>query len=282
MSNRETLSRRELLRRSAAAGAAVTPLLALAASHRAQAADSPYGPFKMGIQSYSLRGYRALEQALGQTQKLGLRYWEAWDGHLPATTDPQQIAQAQELLKAHDVTVLAYGVVGFGGDAAANRRRFEAAKAMGIPTLSADPAPQAFDQLEQLVEEFQINIAIHNHGPGSRWDKIQQVADAVKGRHKRIGACVDTGHFLRSGENPVRAVEVLGERVYGCHLKDVKDGRTFTILGQGDMDTVGVLKALRAAKFNDVLALEYEENPMDPIADLQACLATVRSAVQKL
>ncbi len=273
----EKLNRRDVLRHGA--GAVLAPLLAGAAAAREA---SPYGPFKMGIQSYSLRGYKALDEALAQTQKLGLHYWESWNGHIPPTTSFQEAAALREKLRAAHVRVLAYGVVGFGGDAAANRRHFEAAEVLGIRTLSADPEPRAFDQLEDLVEEFQINIAIHNHGPGSRWDKIQQVVDAVKGRHKRIGACVDTGHFLRSSENPVRAVEALGDRVFGCHLKDVKGTNTFTILGQGDLDLVGVLKALRAIRYDEVLALEYEENPMDPIADIQACLAAVRAAAQKL
>jgi inosose dehydratase len=188
----------------------------------------------------------------------------------------------QAKLKAADVRLLAHGVHGFGGDASANRRTFEMAKAMGVKTLTADPEPKSFDQLDDLVEEFGINIAIHNHGPGSRWDKIQQVVDAIKGHHKRIGASVDTGHFLRSSENPVRAVELIGERVYSVHLKDVKDTTKFTILGEGDLDLLGMLKALRATKFNEVLALEYEENEKNPIADLQQCLAAVRSAVDKL
>ena len=70
--------------------------------------------------------------------------------------------------------------------------------------------------------------------------------------------------------------------MHGVHLKDVKDAKTFTILGQGDMDVPGVLKALRTLRYREVLALEYEENPDNPIADLENCLATVRSALEKI
>ena len=276
MSAGPSLTRRELLRHAAlgAAGALAAPAV-LAAE------KSPYGPFKMSIQSYSLRGYN-LDTALQKTKELGLHYWESFTGHVPLTTDPAQIAALQAKFKAADVRMLAHGVNGFGADKAKNRAIFEAARAMGIQTLSADPEPVSFDNLDELVDEFKINVAIHNHGPGARYDKIQSVVDAVKGHHARIGACVDCGHFLRSRENPVQAIELLGKRVYGVHLKDVKDATRFTILGQGDLDTVGVLKALKALKYNQLVSLEYEENPQNPMADIEACLAAVRAAVQKV
>lgn len=279
MSSRNTLSRRELIRGTAlsAAGAALAPSLA----RGADAAKSPYGPFKMGIQSYSLRGYK-LDAALEHTKHLGLRYWEAFGAHVPLTTDPSQVSEILAKLKAADVKLIAHGVTGFGADKAANRRVFEAAKALGVETISADPTAESLDQLEELVAEFKINIAIHNHGPNSRYDKLAQVVHAVHGRHERIGASADLGHFLRSNEDPVKVIETLGKRVHGVHLKDVKDAKTFTILGRGDMDLVGVLKALKKLKFDGVLALEYEENPENPIADIQECLAAVRAGVEKI
>jgi inosose dehydratase len=248
---------------------------------RAEAKDSPYGPFKMGIQSYTLRGYD-LDHAIAHSQELGLHYWESFPSHIPLTKDPAQVEMLLGKLKAADIKMTAHGVHGFGKDAAANRNIFECAKALGVTTLSADPAPEAFDNLEQLVEEFKINIAIHNHGPGARYDKISSVVNAVKGRHKRIGACVDCGHYLRSKESPVAAIEALGERVYGCHLKDVKDATQFTIIGKGDLDIPGVLRALNKLKYKEIVALEYEEHPEDPMADLRESYAAVRAAVEKI
>lgn len=268
------VSRREVLAGTAAG-------LGAALLGRAEAKDSPYGPFKMGIQSYSLRAFN-VDQALAHTKDLGLHYWESYIAHVPLTTDLAQVATFKAKLEAAGVKMLAHGVHGFGTDKAANRRIFEGASALGVTTLSADPAPESFDHLEELVEEFKINIAIHNHGPGSRYDKISSVVNAVQGRHKRIGACVDTGHFLRSKESPVAAIEALGKRVYGCHLKDVKNATEFTIVGKGDLDVLGVLKALKKLKFKEVMALEYEENPQNPISDLRECLAAVRAAADKL
>ena len=125
---------------------------------------------------------------------------------------------------------------------------------------------------DKLVEEYGIAVGIHNHGPGHRYAQIDAINAAIKDHHEKIGCCVDTGHFLRSREDPVRAVEVFGKRVYGVHLKDVKDAKTFTILGQGDLRTADLLRALAKNKYNYCLAIEYEEKPEDPEADIRACL----------
>ena len=142
------------------------------------------------------------------------------------------------------MTLTGYGVVHFGNDADANRRIFEFAKALGLEYLSADPDPASFDGLDKLVEKFDVAVGIHNHGPGHRYAKIETIAKAIKDHHPKIGCCIDTGHFLRSKIDPVDAVEAFGKRVYGVHLKDVKDAKTFTVLGKGDLRTVDLLKAL--------------------------------------
>jgi inosose dehydratase len=231
----------------------------------------------MGIQSYSLRAF-SLAEALEKTHQLGLRYIEIFPGQMEATTDQAKLTGYKDLLKKHDITLLSYGVVGFGKDAAANRRLFEFAKAMGIQTLTADPEPESFPNLEELVEEFKVSVAIHNHGPGSRYDKIADVEKAVTGRHPRIGACVDTGHFLRSDEDPVDAVKRLGKRVYGIHLKDVTTEKQFTEVGKGKLRTADLLRELRRLNFRDCLALEYEEHEKAPMPYIEECLAATRAA----
>ena len=247
---------------------------------------SPYGPFRMGLQSYSLRGYTAdnkpdVKKALETTRSLGITYWEAYPAHLPMTTDPAAIAGYKASTAAAGVKVVGYGVNRFSKDHDANRKLFEFARAMGLEYMSADPTPDSFDSLDKLVEEYGVAIGIHNHGPGHRYALIDTISAAIKDHNPKIGCCVDTGHFLRSNEDPVRAVEVFGKRVFGVHLKDVKDARTFTILGKGDLRTVDLLKALAKQDYRNCLALEYEEHPQDPYDDIRECLAAAREAVAK-
>ena len=145
--------------------------------------------------------------------------------------------------------VSGYGVVHLSKDEAANRKIFEFAKAMGVGYLSADPDPGQLRPPRQAGRG--VRHPDRHPQPRARapYAKIDTIAKAIKDHSPKIGCCIDTGHFLRSREDPVRAVEVFGKRVYGVHLKDVKDAETFTILGQGDLRTVDLLKALAASKY---------------------------------
>lgn len=241
----------------------------------------PYGTFRMGIQSYSLRHF-GFERALQLTRELGLQLCEVFPMHMPYFAPREQWEAMKATVAPSGVQVVAYGVVGFGADERAARTIFEFAKAMGIEVLTADPEPASFGYLARLCEEFKIPIAIHNHGPGTRYDKIRDVEAVLRGQPDWIGACIDTGHYLRSGEDPVEAVQRFGKRVHAVHLKDVKGRTQFTLLGQGDLDTLGFLKALKRNGFKGCLALEYEEKPEDPIADIRECLQVVQRLIPRV
>jgi sugar phosphate isomerase/epimerase len=275
-------TRRDFLQTSAAAALAVAvrPVVG-------HAADDPYAGFKMGLQSYSLRGFKDAGVALDHTKTLGLKYWEAYSGHIPMSAVPKHIAEQRELLASRGVTLLSYGVMRFDADENKSRAIFDFAKGMGLVAISADPAKDkaTFDLLDKLVAEYDVAIAIHNHGPGHRYDKIADVEAMVKDRHPKVGACVDTGHYLRSDENPVEAIERFGKRLFSVHLKDVKTvesggkrQKQFKILGEGDLDVLGCLKALKQLGYQHILAIEYEENPDNPLSDLEVCLKNVRAA----
>ena len=233
------LTRRDVLKTGLIAAGA------LAVGDLAWAGDtpepSPFGPFRMGIQSYSLRHFK-LEDALAKTKELDLHYWESFPAHIP--TDAAKAKDFAKLAETYGVKVAGYGVVHFSKNADENRKFFDFGKAIGLSYFSCDPDKDAFDVLDKLTEEYGIPVGIHNHGPGHKWAKIDDIAAAIKDHSPKIGCCIDTGHFLRANEDPVRAMEVFDNRIYGVHLKDVKDARTFTILGQGDLRLVDLLKGL--------------------------------------
>lgn len=273
-------SRRNFLGMAAgAAGVALAPW-----ATRARAAGDT-GGFLLGMQSYSLRKY-PVDQALKHMQDLGVKSVEFSTGHFPLNSTPEQIAELKQKTAAAGIKILAHGVNGFSKNHEANRRIFEFAKRVGVRNLSADPTEDAFDSLDKLVAEFDIRIAIHNHGPGARYDKIDDVLKAINGRDKRIGACADLGHYIRSAEDPVRAIRMFQGRLYGIHLKDFAEPRKDahgTILGKGQLDVVGVFKALKKVDFpaDAALAIEYEEHPDNPLDDLKQCMAIATEAAQK-
>jgi inosose dehydratase len=280
------VSRRQVLQLAATgAAAALVPGLARASDDK-----DPYAGLKMGMQSFSLRAFDT-KTALRHTKELGLKYWEATPNHIPLTTLPKQIEASKALLQDAGITLMGFGVIGFDGNETKARQTFDFAKAMGLYSISANPNKNkaTFDLLDKLVAEYDIPIAIHNHGPHALYSKISDVADIVKDRHPKIGACVDTGHYLRSDENPVEALERLSNRVFGVHLKDVrtvtdngKRKKIFTMVGQGDLDVLGCLKVLKKLNYQGCLALEYEENEQNPLSDIAVSLTAVRDAAAKL
>ncbi|MEQ8786704.1 MAG: sugar phosphate isomerase/epimerase [Pirellulaceae bacterium] len=285
-----SLSRRRFLALSSAAALGATyfdaPRILQAANLLKK--DDPFGGFPMGAQSYSLRNYNLLE-AVRHLQGMGLHHAEFYRKHLDPAATQEQIDETNKLLAEADISLSAHGVNSFNKDHEANRKIFAFAKRAGIKTITANPQPDdaTFDSLDKLCEEFQVRIAIHNHGPGALYDSIESVKKVVDGRHKLVGACVDTGHFIRSKEDPVKAVYELGPRVYGVHVKDEAKQEKQShnvIIGTGHLDLVGLFKALREVKFpaDGAMSLEYEANPQNPIDDMKQCLDAAKEAIAKL
>ena len=281
-------SRRRFLALSAAAAAGATwfdaPRILSAAN--LNLADDPWGGFPLGVQSYSLRNFNTVE-AIRHIQGMGLHYAEFYSKHLSPDANADQLAETQKLLSDAGIRLNGHGVHGFTKDHEKNRKLFDFARKIGVKTITANPTADSFDSLDKLVAEYDIRIAIHNHGPNALFDKLASVQKAVEGRHKLIGACVDCGHFLRSGEDPVKCVTELGPRVFAAHIKDEKETNTAksdnVIVGKGHLDVVGLFKALRKINFpsDGCLSLEYEAHPANPIDEMKECLAVVKEAIAK-
>jgi sugar phosphate isomerase/epimerase len=255
-----------------------------------------YGGFAMGIQSFTLRTL-PLEGVLDALAKLGLHHVELipetkllfyeLGSHFPVTEDAAEIARVHAALVKREIRLAASGVHGVADEAAA-QRLFAFARAARIPLLTIMPDDEALDALDRLCAEHpEVRLGIHNHGPYFRYDKIADVEASLAGRHPGFGACVDTGHFIRSGEDPAEALRRLGARVHGVHLKDFAGEGFFAegkILGQGRLDLDACFRALRAIGFGPdrALSLEYEEHPEDPIPDVEACLRAASEAAERV
>lgn len=286
-------SRREFVAGGAAwAASALLPGRAL--SRPANALS--YGGFAMGIQSFTLRKL-PLPAMLDAVARLGLRHVELipetkllfWElgSHFPVSEDADAIARVRGALDVRGIRLAASGVHGVADETEA-RRLFAFAKAARIPLLTIMPDDEALAALDRLCAEHpEVRLGIHNHGPYFRYDEIADVEASLAGRHPGFGACVDAGHFIRSGEDPVEALRRLGPRVHGVHLKDFRAEGFFAegcVLGQGKLDLDAFFAALRAIGFGpeQALSLEYEESPDDPIEGVEACLRAASEAAQRV
>jgi sugar phosphate isomerase/epimerase len=251
---------------TAAAFAMATPYAVTAAVTKA--AREPFHGLKLGIASYSLRSFK-LDQAIAMTRQAGLKYITLKDVHLSMKLSPAELQAAAKQVADGGLTLMGGGVVYMNNNEDEIRRAFEYAKAAGFPTIVCSPDPTALDKVEKAVKEFGQRIAIHNHGPGDkRYPSSLDVLRLVKDRDERMGICLDVGHAVRLGEDPLAVIRQCASRLYDFHIKDVSgavaDAKPARI-GQGVIDIVGVLRALVELKFGYHVAIEYEADGDAPM-----------------
>ena len=242
--------------------------------------DRGYGNYEMGFQSYSLRHFVPTDDFLGQAKRLNLPFVELWRGHLPEDAGEEEIVRFRERLREAGITVNAFGVERFTDEHEKNESVFRLARILGVRVLTANPSKVAFPSLERLVDHYDIRIAIHNHGPeDERWRRPEWIMEAVDGLDPRIGACADVGHYIRADVDPVEALELLGTRVLGVHLKDIDAEGNDVILGRGKLDLVRTFETFRSLGFRGPVSLEFEGDEEDPVPAMLQCLEVVTRAV---
>lgn len=248
----------------------------------------------LALQLWSFREFTFYD-ALQKAATLGVQYVEAYPGQPlgEAQRDlrfghdlPQNIqAKVRGRLDALDLEIRNYGVVGLGTDEDANRAVFDFARRMGIRTICSEPPPEALDLVEELADEYGINVAIHNHPEPSRYWNPETVLEAVDGRSRRLGACADTGHWIRSGIEPLVALRKLEGRVITFHLKDLaeRDRHTHDVpWGTGVADIGAILAEMQRQGFRGVFSIEYEHNWKHSMPEIAKCVHFFHGTAAKL
>lgn len=283
-----TLSRRQFMAAGAAAAAGTwrPGRTAGAENEKKQASMAKYGGFRVGLQSNVLSAFSSeMEPMVRHIAELGLRWVEFAHWHYEVTDDADRIAEVQALLARQHIEMEAYFLGEIEADAERLRQTFEFARKNGVSVLVGQPTEEAFPLLDALVKEFEIKVAIHNYGPGHRFDRITDLLLAAAPWDWRIGYCLDTGHAMRSGEPPIDAVRRLGSRLYGIHLREQaavqRDPQPpETIIGEGALDLQAFCRALREVGFLGPLSLEVYYNRKAPMEPLRSCLANLAAAAR--
>jgi sugar phosphate isomerase/epimerase len=220
--------------------------------------------WRLGCQAWTFNKFTFYE-AMDKTASLGLKVIEAYPNQkLSADKPGQQVGpklskEAREELKKR-LEDKGMKLVNFGVGPA-TREAFEFAKDMGIETLVSEPPMNAFDNIDKMCEEYQINVALHDHPRPSPYWNPDIVLQVCKDRSKRIGACCDTGHWMRSDINPVEALKKLEGRIISFHLKDLNEfGKSAHDVpwGTGRGDVKGMLTEVKRQKIKPVFSMEYE------------------------
>ena len=265
----------------AMATAALSLPLVGRSAHAARAA-APGSPLKIGVASYSMRKF-TLDQALAMAKQLNVRYMTFKDVHIPRTDSPDALRATRAKIEAAGITIMGGGTITMENDPARIRKDFEYAKAAGFPLIFASPDPAALDTVEGLVKEFDIKLAIHNHGPEDKWyPRPDDAYNAIKGRDPRMGLCVDIGHTSRTGTDFVKAITAYKDRVLDMHVKDLSDpmNRDSQVeVGRGVFDFPRLFKTLLEIGYAGQVGLEYEIKEDDPLPGMIESIAYMRGVL---
>lgn len=278
MSRRTFLSNSALIATSLSAGSATTAM-----AQRRETAPTA-SPVNLGLASYTFRNF-SRAQMIGYMNQLNLSALNAKDvkDHLP--TEPTQEATALADYAAAGISLHAVGTVYFLKDEDDDiRSKFEYCKRAGAKVIVAgDPAPGTLPRIEKFVKEYDIRLAIHNHGPEDKiWHSPLDILKVVQAMDPRIGCCIDVGHTMRAGVDPVQAIRAVGPRLFNLHMKDLTNAtakESQVAVGEGLMPVRGIFQALIAMQYKGFVDLEYEVHGDDPMLGVTTSFAYMRGVL---
>jgi sugar phosphate isomerase/epimerase len=238
--------------------------------------------WQMAIHAYTFRKF-SIYEGIDKTAGLGLKYMSL-SGSI--NLDPKTSVKTVDLSEKDQQAILKkvneaglklvnIGVVQLPANEADSRKVFEFAKKLGIDTLVAEPEPAALDTVEKLCKEYNIKVGIHNHPKPSRYWNPDTVLAAVKGRSPLLGACADTGHWIRSGLDPVECLKKLEGRVICLHFKDLaeKSPKSHDVpWGTGVANSKALMEELKRQKFHGAFCVEYEYNWDNSVPEIAECV----------
>ena len=265
------------------AAACAAPSDLFAVTNEPPSADDA-SPIRLGLASYTFRNF-SRAQMIGFMKQLSVFALNAKDvkDHLP--TAPQEEAAALADYTAAGIKLHAAGTIYFAKDEDADvRGKFEYFKRAGISVIVAgDPAPETLPRIEKFVKEYDIRIAIHNHGPEDKlWHSPLDVLKALKDMDPRIGCCIDVGHTVRAGTDVVQAIHEAGPRLLNIHMKDLtnfESKESQVAVGDGIMPVRKMFEAVVATGYKGFVDLEYEIHPDDPMPGVIASFAYMRGVL---
>jgi sugar phosphate isomerase/epimerase len=222
---------------------------------------------KLGIQTWTLR-HMDFEQVVDFCTKHRFKYVQMSDKHINPNGSLEETKRKKAILDQNGLVCYTFGVAGTSMNKEDNRKLFEFAKFMGIKLIIVEPREMAqWDNLEELVREYDIKLAIHNHGLTSTYGNPETVKQILNTRDQRIGVCLDAGHATGAGFDIAKVFREYNGRVFDVHLKDKKtekvDGKEVirdVEIGTGQANFKGLFQELKRANWNGVLAIETDND----------------------
>src|ERR1022692_110758 len=240
---------------------AAAGLASLGTPARAPAADETSGAIKLGVASSSLREYsRAL--AIRCIKELRTPYVSVKEFHLPYRSSPEELDSGRKEFERAGLTIVSGGNISLAKDDPDDiRRYFEYARMCGMPMIVCAPTHSNLGAIERFVKEYNIRIAIHNHGPEDKqYPTPQSVLEAVRNMDPRCG-------------------------LFDMHIKDLRTFEPHAIqcdVGEGIMPIVGIFKQLQKMGYRGCVNLEYEIDGDNPLPGMKNSFSYMRGVLAGL
>ena len=239
---------------------------------------------QLGLASYSLRKFSAID-TMHMCRKAGLPNICLKSMHLPLESDDETIRSTVAMFREGGVNPYACGVVYMNSEAEVEQA-FHYASTAGMNVIVGVPAYNLLPMVSQMVSEYDIKLAIHNHGPGDElYPTPESIYQRIADLDQRIGICHDIGHTLRLGIDPTAETRKYFDRIHDVHIKDIDkaspEGDTVEI-GRGVIDIPSILDFLAAEQYVGIVSFEYEKDENDPLPGLCESVGYVKGVMRML
>ena len=267
------------------AGMAIAAFSPYSAAMASEKTVEPSGMLsQLGLASYTTRKL-TFDETIKWAKNLGLTHVSLKDSHLPLKATAQQFNEVKSKMKNAGLDFYSVGVVYMKTKDEIDKA-FEYAKNAGVKMIIGVPAHEFVDYTEQKIKEYNICVAIHNHGPGDLvYPTVASAFEKVDGRDSRFGLCMDIGHTFRINEDPDAIMCKYKGRILDLHVKDVtsrgKEGSTLE-MGRGKIDIPKLLKAVKKCGYKGYLSFEYEKDADSPIPGLAESVGYMRGVIKCL
>lgn len=271
-------------RRSFLSGAAAMPL-AVSASAAAVGDTAPHhwGDVKLAVATYSLRKF-SRSQAIDIVKGLGIQYVNVKAFHMPYYLSKGDLKAARAEFEKAGLKIVSGGNISLRSDDKDELEHyFKYAKMAGIPIMVCAPKHSNLATIEKLAIQYDIKMAIHNHGPEDNYyPAASDVMRHVKDMDPRMGLCVDVGHTVRTGADILEEIDMAWDRIYDFHIKDLadfSDKSSQVDVGEGKMPVTAIFNMLKKRSYSGVVGLEYEVNANAPQVGMAKSFAYMRGVL---
>ena len=280
-----TGSRREFLK-TAALGTAAMALPAAKVAHAAAEPIATAAGIRLGVASYSLRELGRAE-TIAAVNALRARYVSIKSFHLPYESSPEELTAGRREFEDAGLVIVGGGVITLQQEDDDDIcSYFDYARTCGMPLMVIAPTRATLPRIERFVREYDIKVAIHNHGPeDAHFPGPRDALPTIQDMDPRVGLCVDLGHTTRTGVDIVEALAQAGDRVLDVHVKDLRDlmdRDSQCIVGEGAMPLPAIFRQLVAMDYSGYVNLEYEIDASDPLPGMQRSFAYMRGVLAGL